>query len=300
MLGSGVEQAVVFAVSAASSFGEVYLIEEPETYMHPAMQVDLLSYLYNSTANQYNFATHSAAIIDAARSSIFKVEMANGSTNVVSAKDSREIYELLSQLGYSQSMLLQTNFLLWVEGPSDRIYITNALKMEAPELVEGVHYSVLMYGGALLSHYCYEPADGLISIANIHRGSAIVCDSDRREAESSLKPAVERLRKEFEEAGRFVWITEGLEIENYIDWNTYSDLAGKMYKWFDSSAVGEGNHRRRTVQDKNVIDKVAFARKIVEGGSNVMRGDWNDRICGIIELIRQANSKGGAIQVEVA
>ena len=58
--------------------------------------------------------------------------------------------EHLRSLGYRASDLLQANAIVWVEGPSDRIYLLHWLREVAPDLVEGVDFSIAFYGGALL------------------------------------------------------------------------------------------------------------------------------------------------------
>lgn len=52
------------------------------------------------------------------------------------------------------SDILQSNGIIWVEGPSDRIYLKRWLELFTPnEYEEGKHYQFLYYGGRLLSQY---------------------------------------------------------------------------------------------------------------------------------------------------
>ncbi len=44
------------------------------------------------------------------------------------------------------------NGIIWVEGPSDRIYLKNWILLLDENLEEGLHYSIMFYGGRLLSH----------------------------------------------------------------------------------------------------------------------------------------------------
>jgi hypothetical protein len=41
---------------------------------------------------------------------------------------------------------------IWVEGPTDRIYLQQWIKLPRSNLEEGVDYSIMFYGGRLLSH----------------------------------------------------------------------------------------------------------------------------------------------------
>jgi hypothetical protein len=49
---------------------------------------------------------------------------------------------------------------IWVEGPSDRIYIRHWLKLADAHLTEEVHFSIMFYGGKLLSHLSAGETDG--------------------------------------------------------------------------------------------------------------------------------------------
>ena len=54
-------------------------------------------------------------------------------------------------------------------------------------------------------------------LSNLNSNSIIIIDSDYKDNEiQKLKPNAKRIQKEFEKKGKFVWITGGREIENYI------------------------------------------------------------------------------------
>lgn len=131
-----------------------------------------------------------------------------------------DLFEQLRAVGYRASDLLQANSVVWVEGPSDRIYLLHWIRELAPELVEGVDFSVMFYGGALLSHLTAERPDAadpnLVDLWRINQRMWLVMDSDKVKG-GELKPAVHRLQEEIERDGRGgSWITEGYTIENYI------------------------------------------------------------------------------------
>ena len=50
-------------------------------------------------------------------------------------------------------VILQANCVVWVEGPSDRIYLKHWIEAVTSELIEGLHYSIMFYGGRLLSRF---------------------------------------------------------------------------------------------------------------------------------------------------
>ena len=111
---------------------------------------------------------------------------------MVTQHDKRAI---LDALGAHASDILQSNAVLWVEGPSARIYLRNWLKMIDPRLQEGVHYSTMFYGGALLSHLSTsdDAIDAFVRLTELNRNMAIIIDSDRGEPNGPLKKHAQRI-----------------------------------------------------------------------------------------------------------
>ena len=200
-LGTGIHELVIIAVQAVILDNSVICIEEPELHFHPELQRQLMSFLYKETSNQYFFTTHSAHIMDAVPCSVTSVYMKNGYSKTVTPFSNQDKRMVLHDLGYRSSDLLQANCIIWVEGPSDRIYLNNWIRLAAEDLEEGWHYSIMFYGGRLLSHLKAEDSevDGFISLLSINRFSAIVIDSDRDAKGKNLNPTKLRVIKEFEE-----------------------------------------------------------------------------------------------------
>lgn len=101
-------------------------------------------------------------------------------------------------LGYRASDLLQCNAVIWVEGPSDRIYLNHWIRAVAPELVEGVDYSIMFYGGRLLSHLSADDSEvsDFISLRKLNRNVAVVIDSDRCSSRASINTTKQRVSAE--------------------------------------------------------------------------------------------------------
>ncbi len=127
----------------------------------------------------------------------------------------------IDDLDVKASDMFQANGIIWVEGPSDRIYIKKWLEVfTSNDLCEGVNYQFAYYGGRLLAHYTSvdekAKANDLIDVLKINRHAAIIIDSDRRKKNARINETKRRIRSEFETSGYFCWITEGKEIENYV------------------------------------------------------------------------------------
>jgi hypothetical protein len=90
----------------------------------------------------------------------------------------------------------------------------------APELVEGVHSSLLFYGGALLRHLSPEhPAvEDTISLPRVNRNFWVVIDSDLESEGQTLNATKVRVRDALAAyQGRGAsWATAGYMVENYV------------------------------------------------------------------------------------
>lgn len=107
--------------------------------------------------------------------------------------------------------------MIWVEGPSDRNYINKWLSLLAPDLKEGLHYSIMFYGGRLLSNLTFDFDwfdKEVIPLLKINRNAYVVIDRDGKNINPKLNHTKERIINEIG-ANNF-WITKGREIENYL------------------------------------------------------------------------------------
>lgn len=212
-----------------------FAFEELENNLHPSLQRKLYQYIkdfgkkYKCT---FFITTHSNIGIDifynCEESQIISVTNENGVSRCTNILQNDHVNEILANLGFKASDLLQTNGIIWVEGPSDRIYLNKWISLLNEDLIEGVHYSIMFYGGRLLSNISFkveEALEELISLLKINKNGYVIMDSDATSKNYIINTTKKRIQKEIGSAK--CWITDGREIENYI-------TKQSLEKWLNS------------------------------------------------------------------
>ncbi|MDA0153278.1 ATP-binding protein [Vibrio sp. Makdt] len=307
-LGTGIHEVVILAAAATMLENTVVCIEEPELHLHPILQRKLINYLNTATNNQYFITTHSAHLLDATEAQIFHVYLEDGISKVNTVSNTRERSELCAELGYKGSDILQANCVIWVEGPSDRTYLNYWIAAKAPDLTEGIHYSIMFYGGRLASHLTgndpeelAEHEEELISLRKLNRNSIIMIDSDKSASRKHLNETKKRLRDEFDKGPGFAWITEGREVENYLDDDQVEDSVKAVHPQTALSLLAKGKwanllefkHITKSRNGKKptpTASKVKVANHYVKTHvADLSVYDLNRRVTQLVEFIDKSN-----------
>lgn len=300
-LGSGVEQVIVLAAAATVTSRSLVCLEEPETNLHPLLQKKLIRYLTDETDNQYVIATHSSHVLDDDRATAYHVRLTQSGSVASLAKRPHELVEICHDLGYRPSDLLQANCVIWVEGPSDRIYLRRWLELLDPSLAEGIDYSIMFYGGKLLSHLTMSEgalAD-FISLRRLNRASAILIDSDKTNSRQRISSTKKRIKDEFladDPAPGHAWVTKCYTIENYIPHEILKRAVDAVHPGASLEEASQWQNPLRVLPDGPRLDKVAIAGATTEllAEEHLDLFDLRERVTELRNFIRASNGHSTA------
>lgn len=305
---------VIPAIDGKNPSDYVFAFEELENNLHPALLRRLLQFIerYSINHNSPVFLTsHSSVALDFfglcdnAHVLHVKHDGERASGEVVE----KHFHKLgiVSELGAKPSDLLQANGIIWVEGPSDCIYINRWIDVYSHgQLKEGRDYQCAFYGGALLARVQFcdetEAIDELVNLLRLNSNIVVVCDSDRPSKGRHVKPRVARIQKEVKDIpSAMCWVTEAREIENYLTANVINK-AFKTESVSRSPEQFESFFRRTTESDScywesavnlPVPDKSDLAAKVTPHISHDdmrSRFDLFESVGEIVELIKKWNA----------
>lgn len=288
----------------------VFAFEELENNLHPSLLRRLLTYLRKMGLEQgctFFMTTHSNVAIDLfsrdENAQILHVTHDSKEASVRTVSTYVDNKGILDDLDVRASDLLQSNGIIWVEGPSDRIYLNRWISLWSDgSLMEGAHYQCVFYGGRLLSHLSSEDPDTVeeaISILRVNRNAVVLMDSDKRDSEAVLNDTKHRVIDEVNAMGGMAWVTHGKEVENYIPAEAVASLLNSpdqinqvdqyqnFFDYLDTLKDGMG---KRFLSKKPLLAEQLAPSMTRDNISNIL--DLEDQLNKLCSLIRSWNSMG--------
>lgn len=141
--GTGIGQVLaILYVCLTSEVARVILIDEPNSFLHPAAAKKLIEVLTEFPQHQYIISTHSPEIIRAARpATVILLQWRHPETMMtqISAHDLEGIQTCLREIGTKLSDVFGADRILWVEGPTEEIVLKEVLDKLLPKRTEAIN-----------------------------------------------------------------------------------------------------------------------------------------------------------------
>ena len=289
-----------------------FAFEELENNLHPTVLRRLLRYIEDYAVREnvpIFLTTHSSVALDlfgpSPNAQIVHVSHDGESARTTTVKTHFDQIGVIAALGAKPSDLLQANGIIWVEGPSDAIYINRWLHLFTNgELLPGRDYQCAFYGGSLLARTQFrspdKEVDDLVNLFRINPNIAVICDGDKSSKTAKLKGRVKRIQEEVKMIPQsHIWITSPREIENYLPGEilqlayTKTSLPDpEQFECFFPKKAHASNYFETNLKVKSV-DKMELAiqtSRHMTLDSMQNRFDWSDRMTELVRCIRSWNS----------
>ena len=291
----------------------IFAFEELENNLHPALLRRLFQYLEKYALDEQAtifLTTHSSAALDffgvSENAQIIHVTHDGETARTTTVAAHFDRLGVVSELGAKPSDLLQANGIVWVEGPSDRVYLNRWIQLYSEgALREGRDYQCAFYGGALLAQIEFQPSEGeteeLVNLFRVNPNIVVICDGDRASEDSFPKARVLRIRMEVENIpGAHIWVTDAREIENYLPGSVLEkvlDLSSlpdpEQYEsFFPRTEASDQSYLEANMSRKH-YDKMRLATQSAPHMTkDIMAGrfDWEDQMKAIVCRITSWNA----------
>lgn len=321
-LGDGIQMLLLITFPLFRWSGERVLafIEEPELFLHPWLQRVLIELLASSRFpdQQYFLTTHSNHLLDLTMDvddvSVFafeeEVQEVAGSVRPSKFRIqtvSREDRKPLELLGVRNSSVLLSNCTIWVEGITDRRYLSHWLDLyqkefSKPGLItyrEDLHFSFVEYGGGNITHWSFlDDIEDAVDVERLCGKLFLITDRDRGKhqdgEELGGKKAQRQVNLENRLRERYCCLSVR-EIENLLTPKVLTDVLSaygekkdrlpqfkhEEYKdaalgdYIENTLLNQGNNKLRKghyrADSKTITDKVKFCHYAVEATKS-----WED------------------------
>jgi putative ATP-dependent endonuclease of OLD family len=243
-----------YLASKTTRRNQIFALEEPETYLHPSLQNDLLnSILKISETSQFFLTTHSPIFAGATKdSNILIVRKEKSISEYFNFQNEDDIIKsVIKELGVQPdfNLLKSAKFIIFVEGKGDVHFITNFANTVLNKQLQEDGIIVTIGGGSSLKNYA--DLDLFKKLSNGQSDKyAVILDGDNGDAAKDKEK--EKIRAHCEKDGSIYLRLAKRDIENYC----HIDRIRECYinKIFER----EGNTSRNPVIQKYRDEEIIF------------------------------------------
>ncbi|WP_057762326.1 ATP-dependent nuclease [Cytobacillus praedii] len=284
-IGTGYTMLYILLMEIVRNKKEIVVIDEIESHLQPGLVRLLIQLIRDHGDSQYIVATHSPNVLECATGDdiLYRFNK-NGEIccfeNFFRNSESLgKFREVCNELGVIPGDALLSNVVIWVEGPSEMFWLRAWLKVYLQiykkekgidfNLIEGMHFSILMTGGSNIAHYGFEEGEvsielieeeEVLKVLKVNPNPFVIIDSDNTAIGSAKFQRMLRIAGELNDINEYnpkfkhlclseidgnsihqitnLWVLKGRELENYVHPQLLKEFYGNRSKAPSSKITG--------------------------------------------------------------
>lgn len=223
-IGAGISQFIIALINLKIHQPQTLLLDEPETGLHPSLQLEYLSTLAEQCAGNVYFATHSMGLAKSFGDEIVSFKRtAHDAINIAPLASSSYLPELLGEMSFSSWNELGCEAILVVEGHTDiRTYSQFLGKLGCKKTAIPIHL-----GGS--EKIKKDRAVELNELTRLGKPIYIVIDCERDTANANLSPDRQEFVDTCAKLGLSVHVLDRRATENYLSDQAIKQVEGESY-----------------------------------------------------------------------
>lgn len=276
----------------------VWLLEEPESYLHPelAKQCEQIIGELRGVSQVFS-TTHSISFVPQDPNEVIGISLENGKTKTSTFKTYYEATERIrTSLGVEFSDFFNLNrYNVFLEGPTDRKYFQDILeilsKIEPNDdfpFLRSMETTFLDFGGvSALKNF----AQATYRFIQKERPCVLVFDGDEAgdKAQRDLTHFFGQKNVRFQPNVNYVIVRDRFAIEGLFPDSWLTEIHGEHSQWFDDFSVdAQGQMRPFRVKDGN---KNSFYGRMIERAKSESDLDWASRWRALFSAVEEGLKK---------
>jgi predicted ATPase len=224
-LGAGIAHFIIVLAYVATRKPSLILIDEPESNLHPSLQLDFLTTLNTFGSYGLAFATHSLGLARAASETIYSVtRLSQGVSEVQTYEATPNLAEFLGSLSFAGYQELGFDLVVLVEGPTDVAAMQRFLRLYGIE-----HQVVLLpLGGSTTINR--KAAAQLNELKRITTNIHVLIDSERSSDSAKLDKPRQAFVDLCKKSKISCHVLERRALENYFPDRAVKEAKGDKYR----------------------------------------------------------------------
>lgn len=223
-LGAGLAQFIVVFGNAAFKKPSVLLVDEPESHLHPSLQIDFLTSLASYAGQGILYATHSLGLARSTAERIYSLRKSGDHTLVHAFEQTPNYSEFAGAMSFSAFKDMGHDLILLVEGTTEIKAVQQFLRV----LRKDHKVVVIPLGGSQLINR--DRQQELAELKRLTDNVAVLIDSERSAESSPLAPERDQFLTDCRALGFHTHVTEWRAFENYLTEDAIRAVKGANYR----------------------------------------------------------------------